>query len=107
LIQQKYDEGVELKDKTISKHVMTMLTAKIISDVNILSKGIYNAATPTVFGASMDGLNRIHTALLANTDNPCFKIETDAITDLNILEVVLALKKEFQSSTSQRSKILR
>jgi hypothetical protein len=54
-IQQKYDEGVELKDKTISKHVMTMLTAKIISDVNILSvKGIYNAATPTVFGASMD-----------------------------------------------------
>jgi hypothetical protein len=34
LIQQKYDEGVELK--TISKHVMTMLTAKIISDVNIL-----------------------------------------------------------------------
>jgi hypothetical protein len=43
LIQQKYDEGVELKDKTISKHVMTMLTAKIISDVNILSvKGIYS-----------------------------------------------------------------
>jgi hypothetical protein len=41
----------------------------------------------------MDGLNRIHTALLANTDNPCFKIETDAITDLNILEVVLALKR--------------
>jgi hypothetical protein len=93
-IQQKYDEGVELKDKTISKHVMTMLTAKIISDVNILSvKGIYNAATPTVFGASMDGLNRIHTALLANTDNPCFKIETDAITDLNILDVVLDFEK--------------
>jgi hypothetical protein len=54
----------------------------------------------------MDGLNRIHTALLANTDNPCFKIETDAITDLNILEVVLDFEKEFQS-TSQRSKILR
>jgi hypothetical protein len=44
----------------------------------------------------MDGLNRIHTALLANTDNPCFKIETDAITDLNILEVVLALKNPEQ-----------
>jgi hypothetical protein len=104
LIQKIYDEGVELKDKTISKHVMTMLTAKIISDVNILSvKGIYNAATPTVFCASMDGLNRIHT--LANTDNPCFKIETDAITDLNILEVVLLLKRN--SRASQRSKILR
>jgi hypothetical protein len=62
---KKYDEGVELKDKTISKHRND--NACIISDVNILSvKGIYNAATPTVFGASMDGLNRIHTALLAN-----------------------------------------
>jgi hypothetical protein len=92
LIQQKYDEGVELKDKTISKHVMT-ITAKIISDVNILSvKGIYNAATPTVLVRQW--MNRIHTALLANTDNPCFKIETDAITDLNILEVVLAFEKE-------------
>src|SRR6476620_11189371 len=36
-IQQKYDEGVELKDKEISKHVMTMLSNKIISDVNYLS----------------------------------------------------------------------
>jgi hypothetical protein len=57
--------------------------------VNILSvKGIYNAATPTVL-VSMDGLNP---HCFVNTDNPCFKIETDAITDLNILEVVLALK---------------
>ncbi|MBC5840765.1 hypothetical protein H8R23_05050 [Flavobacterium sp. F-380] len=93
-IQQKYDEGVELKDKTISKHVMTMLTAKIISDVNILSvKGVYNVATPTAWLASMDGLNKIHTDLLANTVNPCFKIETDAITDLNILDVVLDFEK--------------
>jgi hypothetical protein len=68
-----------------------MLTAKIISDKQeySFSKGIYNAATPTVWKVSMDGLNRIHTALLANTDNPCFKIETDAITDLNILDVCL------------------
>lgn len=93
-IQQKYDEGVDLKDKTISKHVMTMLSAKIISDVNILSvKGVYNAATPTAWLASMDGLNKIHTDLLANTDNPCFKIPTDAITDLNILDVVLDFEK--------------
>lgn len=95
-IQQKYDEGVELKDKTISKHVMTMLTAKIISDVNILSvKGVRNDATPTVWLASMDGLNKIHTDLLANTDNPCFKIPTDAITDSNILDVVLDFEKGF------------
>lgn len=93
-IQQKYDEGVDLKDKTISKHVMTMLSAKIISDVNILSvKGVFNAGTPTAWLASMDGLNQIHTALLANTVNPCFKIPTDAITSTNILDVVLAFEK--------------
>lgn len=93
-IQQKYDEGVELKDKTISKHVMTMLSAKIISDVNVLSvKGVYNAGTPTAWLASMDGLNKIHTDLLANTDNPCFKIPTDAITSTNILDVVLVFEK--------------
>ncbi|MBC7847246.1 MAG: hypothetical protein H7Y10_12215 [Flavobacterium sp.] len=93
-IQQKYDEGVDLKDKTISKHVMTMLSAKIISDVNILSvKGVYDAAQPTVFGKSMNGLNKIHTDLLANTDNPCFIIPTDAIDDTNILDVVLQFEK--------------
>jgi hypothetical protein len=93
-IEQKYDEGVELKDKTISKHLMTMLTAKIISDVNILSvKGKFDAAKPTIFGFSMDGLNEIHPKLLANTANPCFKIPTDAIDDTNILDVVLEFEK--------------
>lgn len=93
-IEQKYDEGVDLKDKSISKHVMTMLKAKIISDVNILSiNGVYNAATPTVFGASMDGLNRILTLLLANEENPCFKIPTDAIDNTNIGAVVLEFEK--------------
>jgi hypothetical protein len=46
------DEGVELKDKTISKHVMTMLTAKIISDVNILS--VKGTQQLLLFFASMD-----------------------------------------------------
>lgn len=93
-IQQKYDEGVELKDKEISRHVMTNLKAKIISDVNILAvKGVYDAAAPTVFGKSMDGLNIIHTNLLANTVNPAFKIPTDAIDDTNIGSVVLEFEK--------------
>lgn len=102
-IEQKYDEGVELKDKEISRHVMTMLKSKIISDVNVLSvKGIFNAATPTVFGASMDGLNRIHTQLLLNEDNPCFKIPTDAIDDTNIGAVVL----EFEKALPEQAKDL-
>jgi hypothetical protein len=93
-IEQKYDEGVELKDKSISKHVMTMLAKKVISDVNLLSvTGVYDAAQPTVFGKSMDGLNEIHRKLLLNTDNPCFVIPTDAIDDNNILDVVLDFEK--------------
>lgn len=93
-IEQKYDEGAELKDKSISKHVMTMLASKVISDVNLLSvTGVYDAAQPTVFGKSMDGLNEIHRKLLLNTDNPCFVIPTDAIDDNNILDVVLDFEK--------------
>mgnify|MGYP006214275987 CR=1 FL=1 len=41
----------------------------------------------------MDGLNKIHTNLLANVVNPCFKIPTDEIDDTNILDVVLAFEK--------------
>lgn len=93
-IEQKYDEGVELKDKSISKHVMTMLAAKVISDVNLLSvTGVYDATQPTVFGKSMDGLNEIHRKLLLNTVNPCFVIPTDAIDNNNILDVVLDFEK--------------
>lgn len=93
-IEQKYDEGVELKDKSISKHVMTMLASKVISDVNLLSvTGVYDAAQPTVFGKSMDGLNEIHRKLLLNIDNPCFVVPTDAIDDNNILDVVLDFEK--------------
>lgn len=93
-IEQKYDEGVELKDKSISKHVMTMLKAKVISDVNLLSiTGVYDPLQPTVFGFSMDGLNSIHTKLLANVENPCFKIPADAIDNTNILDVVLQFEK--------------
>lgn len=93
-IQQKYDEGVELKDKEISRHVMTVLKSKIVSDTNILSvKGVFDATKPTQFGFSMDGLNRIHSNLLINTDNPCFKIPTDAIDETNILDVVLQFEK--------------
>jgi hypothetical protein len=87
---------------------MTMLKAKIISDVNILSvKGIYNAATPTVFGASMDGLNKIHTLGLANEDNPFYKIMTDAITDNNIGAVVLDFEKGIPENAKTAVKALK
>jgi hypothetical protein len=81
---------------------MTMLQAKVISDVNLLSvTGVYDAAQPTVFGKSMDGLNEIHRKLLLNTANPCFVIPTDAIDANNILDVVLdferSIPKQYKS----------
>ena len=93
-IEQKYNEGVELKDKEISRHIMTMLKAKIISDVNILSvKGVFDAAQPTVFGKSMNGLNKIHTDLHANLVNPSFKVPVDAIDENNILAMVTEFER--------------
>lgn len=93
-IEQKYDEGVTEKDKSISKHVMTMLQNKVISDVNILSvTAKFDATKPNVFGFSMNGLNEIHKQLLVNTENPCFIIPTDAIDENNILDVVLEFEK--------------
>lgn len=96
--QAMYDEGKDLKTKTVSKFTIHMLGKKIISDVNHLSvHGVYDPAdvsadVPT-FGKSMNGINKIHTALLANSENPAFKIPIDAITDNNIVDVVTEMDK--------------
>jgi hypothetical protein len=93
-IEQKYDEGKEIKDKSISQHVLkTMLPAKIISDVDILSmNGIFDPvrafAENPEFGYSMDGLNTIVKNNVTNTNNPYFKIPIDTVTDDNILDVI-------------------
>ena len=93
-IEQKYDEGKELKDKAISQHVLqTMLPSKIISDVDILSmNGVFDAkkayGDSPVFGYSMDGLNTVIKKNLSNTENPYYKIPIDSITDDNVLDVL-------------------
>ncbi|WP_281991241.1 hypothetical protein [Aquimarina aggregata] len=98
-IEQKYDEGKELKDKSISQHIMkTMLSEKIISDVEFLSmNGIYDAAKafsdPPIFGHSMDGLNTTLAKNSTNTDNPYFKIPIDVVTDNNIWDVLKEWEK--------------
>ena len=108
-IQEKYDEGKDLASKSISQHTIKMLAETIISDVNHLSvHGTYDATaaaalTPT-FGASMNGLNTILTTLLADTDNPCFKVPVDAITDNNIVEVVTEFERALPSDYKVLSK---
>lgn len=92
VLQDMYDEGKALKDKSISKLSIDLLLQKIIDDVNILSvSGVYNAAkigtNSPEFGFSMDGLNEIIKKLLLNTENPAFLIPGDAITQSNIVDI--------------------
>ncbi|TSE03388.1 hypothetical protein [Aquimarina algiphila] len=98
-IEQKYDEGKELKDKSISQHIMkTMLSEKIISDVEFLSMSGINdpaqaLADPPVFGFSMDGLNTTLARNASNTENPYYKIPIDVITDINVRDVLKEWEK--------------
>jgi len=98
VLESKYDEGKDPKGKTISKEAIDLLLKKIIDDVQILSvDGVYDASkigldTP-IFGTSMDGLNKIHTDMLVNTENPAFLIPGDAITSNNILAQVTHFEK--------------
>ncbi|MGV4461146.1 hypothetical protein ACQ1Q5_06385 [Ornithobacterium rhinotracheale] len=98
VLESWYDEGKPLEQKGISKHAIDLLKQKIISDVEILSiTGEYNAAkiglsTPE-FGYSMDGLNTIVKNGLKNSDNPFFLIPGNEVTEVNILDEVLAFER--------------
>lgn len=98
VLESWYDEGKSLEQKSISKHGMELLIAKIISDVNILSiKGIYDpnkiGIDNPVFGYSMDGLETVIEKGIANTENPYFMIPGNAITAGNIIDEVTAYER--------------
>jgi hypothetical protein len=95
--EKLYEEGKDLKDKSISKHIMDVLNQKIISDVDYLSiNGVYNLvnANNLVFGASMDGWNQILVNAFANANNPIFKIPINAITDSNIVAEITSFERK-------------
>ncbi len=101
-IEKMYDEGVALKDRSISKLSIDLLLKKIISDVNILSiDGVYDPSKIGLdnpeFGYSMDGLNTILEKGLDNTDNPFYLIPGDAITSTNIIDVITGYEKNIPS----------
>lgn len=98
VLEDWYDEGKPLEQKTISKHAIDLLKQKIISDVELLSiSGEYNATKIGLdnpeFGYSMDGLNTIVKKGLKNTDNPFFLIPGNEVTEVNILDEVLAFER--------------
>lgn len=110
-LEDSYDESKGVKDKSISKAAISMLTGKAIDDVNWLSiNGKYDGsqkgqASPT-FGTSMDGLNEIHKKAIANTDNPVFSIPGDAITTSNILDVVTKYERGLPELAKDKIKVL-
>lgn len=100
IYETMYEEATNpLQQKSISKLAIQMLRDKVIDDVNILSiSGVYDASqagsTTPVFGTSMNGLNKIHEIIAADTDNPVFSIPGDAITTANILDQVTEYEKQ-------------
>ena len=99
IVEYMYDEGKDLKDKSVTKLIIEQLKKKIISDVDILSQdGIYDEAKAfgdnTEFGFSMDGINEVHSKMLSNTKNPCYQIPIDAIDDNNIIDVITSIERK-------------
>lgn len=103
----KFDEGKNPKDKTISKDVMALVLGKVFSDLDFLSvNGVYDATkvgldTP-VFGHSMDGIQEVLTKILADTSSPAYLIPGDAITANNIVDQVSNFEKNLPTLAKPR-----
>lgn len=107
----KFDEGKKTQDKTISKEVMDMVLGKVFSDLDYLSvNGVFDqtkvgADTP-VFGASMDGIAKTLTNILADTTAPAYLIPGDAIIANNIVDQVTNFEKNLPALAKPRVKYL-
>ena len=105
----KFDEGKNPKDKTITKDIMDMVMAKIIDDLDYLSiNGEYDATKTgldvPVFGYSMDGLNTVIEDIIA-TSQPYY-VPGDAITASNILTEVTAFERNIPSMAKPKVKYI-
>lgn len=95
----KFEEGKNPKDKKITKEIMDMVIAKIISDLDYLSvKGEFDATKVgldnPVFGYSMDGLNKVLSKIQLSTSNPAYLIPGDAMTSSNNISVITGFEKD-------------
>ncbi len=91
------EEDKDLKDKTISVHIMKeLLEPKVVKDVNILSgKGDYDDTKLDIFGHSMDGLQVIIANQLNDPDHPMWKIPFAATpTQANIIDIVTEFEQK-------------
>lgn len=91
-----YEEDVEITNKMICKVIVDWILTQVKSDMELLSMiGEYNAVTASgAFGYSLNGWNKIVKTLLTNTVRPAYKIPCDAITDLNIYDVLLKFERK-------------
>lgn len=105
----KFDEGKNPKDKTITKEIIAGVIEKIIDDLDYLSvNGEFDATkvgldTP-VFGYSMDGLNVVLDDIVTNS-TPYF-VPGDAITSNNILSQITKFEKDLPSLAKPRVKYI-
>lgn len=100
-----YAENLQREDMPISKYIIEEeLLPKVIDDLADLEvNGVYNAGALDTYGASMNGINKILTDLLALA-NPTtlaepspFKIPLTTLTDSNMVEQVTSFERQIPS----------
>lgn len=103
-----YEEDKKPTDKEIAKKITEWILIQVQEDVEILSQiGEFDAAKAHgAFGYSMNGLQQVYYNALADVTNPTFKIPVDAITDDNIIDVILAFEKGLPTRLKKKIKTI-
>ena len=92
-----YEEDKKPTDKEITKKIVEWLLIQVQDDLETLSiKGVHDESKAHgAFGYSMDGLETICMKAFENNDNPVYKIPSEAITDDNIIDILLNFERQF------------
>ena len=104
-----YAEDKKPEDMPISKYIITEeLLPKVIDDLAHLEvKGVYDAGNLDVFGASMNGIEKIILNLFSEvpgTGHTPFKIPLTTLTDTNIVDQVTAFERTLPSKVKNKVK---
>ena len=90
------EEDLDLAEKSISKYIVEKeLKPRAADNVRWLAvNGVYNANALGTFGNSMNGVVKMLTDGVANTDNPMFRIPMSSLTDSNALDQIIAFERQ-------------
>ena len=98
------EENKTPAETSLAMYMMnTEVGPAIVRDIDwLMCNGVYDAAQPSTFGYSMNGVTKILQDGVANTTNPMYKVPLAAITDSNAVEVVTQFEREIPKSIADR-----